>query len=224
MENRNAEVLDFLRGLRDNNDRAWFQANKPRYEAARRHVLEQTEWLIAHISAFDDTVKYLTPEDCLFRIYRDVRFSPDKRSYKTHFGTYVCAQGGRKSVLSGYYLHLEPQNSFLSGGVYCPDKDMLRRVRTALDIDFDVFRDIEAASDYKRFFGRMFSPDALKKMPQGFSPDSPAAEYIRFKMFFVEHRFTDDEVCAPDFLDNVLPMCRAMKPFNDFMNAAILDF
>lgn len=224
MENRNTEILDFLRDLRDNNTRPWFVANKPRYEAARQLVLAQTEWLIAHIAAFDDTVSYLEPKDCLFRIYRDVRFSSDKRPYKTHFGIYICAQGGHKSVLSGYYLHLEPNNSALCGGIYCPDKEMLWRVRTALDIDFDMFRDIEAAADYRRYFGKMFSPDVLKKMPQGFSPDSPAADYLRFKTFLVEHRLSDDEVCAPDFLDNLLPVCRALKPFNDFMNAAVLDY
>lgn len=223
MENKNGEILEFLRELRSNNNRVWFQTNKLRYEAARQYVLHQTEWLIAHIAAFDDTVKYLDPKECLFRIYRDTRFSPDKRPYKHHFGTYICAQGGHKSILSGYYLHIEPQHSALCGGIYCPDKETLKRVRTAIDIDFDEFMRITAADDFKRNFGKVFAQNTLRRVPQGFAPDSPAADYLKFKEFFVEHHFSDDEVCASDFLDRLLPMCRAMKPFNDFVNAAVLD-
>ncbi len=223
MTNRNREILAFLRDLSNNNNRPWFVENKPRYEVARQLVLDQTAWLIAKIGEFDPTVRYLEPKDCLFRIYRDVRFSPNKRPYKEHFGTYICMNGGHKSLLSGYYLHIQPEASALCGGIYCADKDMLRNIRTALDIDYDEFQRIEAADDYRQYFGKMFSDDVLKKMPQGFSPDSPAAEYLKFKTFFVQHSFTDDEVCAPDFLERLLPMCRAMKPFNDFMNAALTD-
>lgn len=223
MENKNREILAFLSDLRDNNMRPWFQANKARYDAARAHLLDTTAWLIAHIARFDDTVRYLEPKECLFRIYRDTRFSPDKSPYKRHFGTYICAQGGHRSILSGYYLHLEPGHSALCGGVYCPDKETLKRVRTAIDIDYDEFERIIAADDFRQHFGTVVAYNTLQRVPQGFSADSLAAKYLKFKEFIVEHHFTDDEVCAPDFFENLLPMCQAMKPFNDFMNAAILE-
>lgn len=217
----NSFVLSFLRDLAAHNDRTWFQANKARYDAAHQYVIEETAWLIHNIAPFDDTIQYLMPKECLFRIYRDVRFSLDKSPYKKHFGTYIAAQGGHKSILSGYYLHIEPDHSALCGGIYCPDKDMLKRLRTAIDIDFEEFTQIIQEKEFAHYFGKVFSPNKLQKLPQGFDAESPAAEYLKFKEFFVEHHFSDKEICAPDFLERLLPMCRAMKPFNDFLNAAL---
>lgn len=218
----NAFILSFLRDLATHNNREWFQQNKTRYDISRQHIIDQTNWLIHNIAPFDPTIQYLDAKDCLFRIYRDIRFSHDKSPYKRHFGTYIAAQGGRKSFLSGYYLHIEPNNSALCGGIYCPDKKMLKRVRTAIDIDFEDFQKIINEKEFKHYFGNVFALNKLKKNPQGFDANSPAAEYLKFKEFFVKHSFTDSEVCAPDFLERLLPMCRAMKPFNDFLNSALL--
>ena len=105
---QNQLIIDFLRDLVANNNRDWFAANKERYQTTLDAFREEVAWFIARIGEFDERVKYLTPEDCLFRIYRDIRFSPNKLPYKNHFGAYICPNGGRKSPLSGYYLHLQP--------------------------------------------------------------------------------------------------------------------
>ena len=104
----NKELFQFLSELRLHNNREWFQANKPRYDLLHRQFIEVVQELINRMTLFEPELAGLTPKDCIFRIYRDIRFSPDKTPYKTHFGAYIAAYGGRKSEYAGYYLHLEP--------------------------------------------------------------------------------------------------------------------
>ncbi len=113
-------VLAFLNDLSANNHREWFESNRVRYEQSRNEVLQLTDRLIEEIRGFDPTIPPLNGKECLFRIYRDVRFSPNKAPYKTYFGSYM-AVGGRKSVRAGYYLHIDPTGSFMGGGIYMPE-------------------------------------------------------------------------------------------------------
>ncbi len=124
----NTQILQFLTELRENNYREWFQDNKKRYDALKDGFTEEVQQLINRIGLFDPEIIGLEAKDCLFRIYRDIRFSPDKTPYKTHFGAYI-ARGGRSSERGGYYLHLEPGNSMLSGGVWMPPTPLLKKLR-----------------------------------------------------------------------------------------------
>lgn len=131
-------VIEFLSGLKANNNREWFQANKNQYEESREKILFITELLINEIRKFDKDIPAMDPKDCLFRIYRDVRFSHDKQPYKTHFGSYI-ARGGRKSTRAGYYFHIDPDASFLGGGIYMPESNVIKALRNAIYEQPEVF-------------------------------------------------------------------------------------
>ena len=122
----NAEIIQFLTELRQNNNREWFQANKSRYDFLRKVFIDEVQQLIDRIALFDPEIAGLEAKDCLFRIYRDIRFSPDKTPYKIHFAAYMASCGGRGSERAGYYIHLEPGGCLLSGGVWCPPPALLK--------------------------------------------------------------------------------------------------
>ena len=218
---QNQLIIDFLRDLVANNNRDWFAANKERYQTTLDAFREEVAWFIARIGEFDERVKYLTPEECLFRIYRDIRFSPNKLPYKNHFGAYICPNGGRKSLLSGYYLHLQPDGSFLSGGIYCPQPAALKQLRESIELNYHELAAIANEKPFKKAFDGIVSPEVLKRVPTGFSPDSPAAEWLKYKHFIVEHPLTEAELVAADFREKALDVFRAMKPFNDFCNESL---
>ena len=123
------EVFDFLRELRANNNREWFQDNKKRYDALRADFISDVGQLINRIATFDPEIAGLDARSCVYRIYRDLRFSPDKTPYKTYFSAYMTGFGGRSSAYGGYYIHLEPDAPQLAGGVWCPTSPMLKQLR-----------------------------------------------------------------------------------------------
>ena len=122
------EILKFLELLSGNNNREWFEANKPMYQSAKSLYETLITNTITGIGAFDSSIGHPLAKDCLFRIFRDVRFSKDKAPYKTNFGAFI-ASGGRKSPKSGYYIHIEPEKSFIGGGIYMPQPDVLKKLR-----------------------------------------------------------------------------------------------
>src|SRR5665648_887445 len=111
------QILDFLKDLEANNSREWFDLNRDRYDSTRKQFLVVAEQLIHDIRLFDDEIPLLNPKDCVFRIFRDVRFSKDKLPFKSNYGCFI-ARGGKKSGFAGYYLHIQPGECFLSGGIY----------------------------------------------------------------------------------------------------------
>lgn len=217
---KHREIIDFLRELAANNNRQWFADNKERYQALLAEFKQEVATLISQIAEFDASIKYVRPEDCIFRIYRDTRFSPDKTPYKLHFAAYM-APSGRKSPFAGYYLHIEPGKSLLSGGIYCPEKENLKRLRQAIDDNFEDFLTIIEADDFKRLFGQIESPEVLQRVPLGFDANSPAANYLKYKHFCLCHYLTDAALCDSYFEQNALETFHAMKPFNDFCNEAL---
>jgi uncharacterized protein (TIGR02453 family) len=134
-------TLEFLSDLTDNNQREWFEANKKRYEAAKKDVAALVGELISGITSFDGNLAGLEAKDTLFRIFRDVRFSHDKSPYKNNMGAWM-ARGGRKSLFAGYYLHIEAgDKSFLAGGSYMPEAPVLKAIREAVDYQPEDFKD-----------------------------------------------------------------------------------
>ncbi|MDR0829380.1 MAG: DUF2461 domain-containing protein [Prevotellaceae bacterium] len=220
----NKYILDFLRELNENNNREWFAANKERYNIAAEFFKKEVADLIVKIAEFDADIKYLAPENCVFRIYRDIRFSPDKTPYKTHFGAYMAKSGGRKSPFAGYYLHIAHDEAFLSGGIYCPEKDTLKKIRKAIEVDFDDLQKIVSEQDFKKYFGKMQSFETpLVKVPVGFSADSPAAEWLKFRDFGIINPVNDKIFCQDNFTDYCKKVFGAMKNFNDFFNEIIAE-
>lgn len=219
------ETLLFLDDLRRNNYKEWFHANRARYDAAKANVLDNAARLVEGINAFDPSLGYPDVSKLIYRINRNMRFSPDKTPYKTHFGLIMNADGDRHSPLSGYYMHVEPGGmSVVSCGLYMPEamSGSLAAIRTAIDTHWDEFSAIVNEPEFKEHIGGLSREDkVLKRVPRGFSADSPAAEYLKLNHFYVWKHLPDELVTSPDYIPEALRLYRLMKPLNDFLNRVV---
>lgn len=220
------EIITYLRRLQANNNREWFNAHKDEFlkHQARFHGL--VEEVIREISAFDPVMATLTPKDCTYRIYRDVRFSSDKSPYKCHFGAFI-AKGGKKSGNSGYYFHIStggseeyPYCHMLAAGDYCCDPEVLKILREDIvngEGDFD-----RAVKQADASF-RLEQDGALKRNPKGFPADAPYSEYLRLKYYCLTALPGDDFWEGDDLAKRIAAKFATTKPFLDYINRAI-DF
>lgn len=215
------ETIKFLKDLEANNDRDWLRANKKAFETAKDDFAGFVGELIAGISRWDPDVSGLAPDACIFRIYRDVRFSKDKSPYKTNFGAYI-SPGGRKTNSPGYYIHIQPGGqSFLAAGKHMPEPKELLALRNAVAGKTDEFLKILGAKKFKDAWGEM-DGEKLKTPPKGFPKDHPAVEYLKLKGFTVSHPLKNDKVLIePDFAGNAVKAFRELKPFIDFLRRAL---
>lgn len=216
------DVLDFTRDISMNNNRAWFVENKLRYESVKACFEDFVGNLISRISEFDESVSFLTPKDCTYRIYRDLRFSEDKSPYKTHIGGYINSHG-KKSFYSGYYIHIEAGASMIAGGSYCLPSPMLNNIRHEIYDNIDSFRKIVEDKSFRAFYPTI-GGSRLKTYPKGFPKDFEFIDYIRCKDYTLMHSvsdsFFDDDSCV----EVIVEAFRMMKPFNDFINEVIDDY
>ncbi|NTV25259.1 MAG: DUF2461 domain-containing protein [Chlorobiaceae bacterium] len=216
-------TLDFLRSLKENNNREWFQAHKPLYESAYGDYFDTVARMVASIASFDAEIAAILPDpkSCIMRIYRDTRFSKDKTPYKTGFFAYVSA-GGRKGPLAGYYLHLEPGASFAGGGLYMPEAKILEKTRIAIDTGFPEWVSIVTEPDFSDNFPAGVLPSgSTKRPPKGYDSTNPALEFLRYKGYYTQKFFSDGEVTAPEFPETLAETCRAVMPMVRFLNRAI---
>jgi len=213
------ETLNFLNKLTENNNREWFQANKAFYEQARNEFILFVGELIKGISKFDSSVKNLSPKDCLFRIYRDTRFSNDKTPYKTNFGAFI-SQGGLKSQLPGYYVHVQSGECFASAGIYMPQPDALNKIRQEIYYHFDEFKAIIESKEFKNY-KLNFWEDKLKRPPKGFDSDFQGIEFIKMKSFVPYYELADDELVQEGIADKIIKILGIMYPLNVFLTRAI---
>ncbi len=216
------ELFVFLRELKENNNRVWFQANKDRYE---RYFKDP---LLAFIAAIGERLPSISPYyvaiprvtgGSLFRIYRDVRFSRDKRPYKTWAGMHFRHERARDVHSPGFYLHLEPGNCFISCGIWKPDRETLLRVRQVI-ADHPP-RWIEAISDPDFVAAYQLAGDSLKRPPRGFDPEHPLIEDLKRVDFLASHPITEERALSPDFLDFYADMCQKAVPFMRFLTEAV---
>lgn len=209
-------ILDFLTELKQNNNREWFDQHKKEYLDVKYKHEVILEKVIEEISHFDPVTGKPEPKDCVFRIYRDIRFSADKLPYKTHLGAFI-ARGGRKSVRPGYYLHLEPGNSMIGGGIYMPQPDVLKKIRNEIYFDSGTFRRILEEKSFSKLFGSLYE-DKLLRNPKDFDADFVDIDLLRYKSYFVERYISDEQVLSDKFLPLVVDSCKAMIPFHLFLN------
>ncbi len=211
-------ILQFLTELVANNNREWFAENKGKYELALNQFTEIVNTLIAQIGEFDPSIRGMQAKDCIFRIYRDVRFSHNKAPYKNHFGAYISANGGRKSERAGYYIHFEPNGSLLAGGLYCPAPPVLKAIRQSVYHNIEEYKEILHAPAFKKFidFG-----EKLKTVPRGFPKDFPDGEYLKSKDFGYMFKMDEEFYSSEDFISEVVDIFKEMKPLNDFMNYTV---
>lgn len=218
-------ILQFLRELAQHNDRAWFNEHKDRYLAVQQRWNSFCESLIGEIGAFDPDIARLTLRDCTYRIYRDTRFSNDKSPYKTHFGVFL-APGGKKSMHAGYYFHVGtgesadyPHGHMLASGNYCYDPKAIQILREDISDGWDSFQQEVLAVADPRF--TVDQEGALKRVPRGYAPDAPYADWMRLKSYCLVMNVDDAFITQPHLAKRVAELFRTTKPFNDYVNRAV---
>ncbi|WP_034297828.1 DUF2461 domain-containing protein [Herbaspirillum sp. RV1423] len=183
------DLTQYLAELSENNNRAWFVMNKPRYDILRAEFLELVIKLIADISKFDPAIAGCNPKKALFRINRDMRFSHDKSPYKTHFSAALTASGLKKPSSGGgpaYYFHIDADGQLLvAGGEYMPPADRLRAIRRQVIADAAGFSKVLKNKTIKDNYGGLQEEGKLTRPPKGFDADGPHGEYIKLKSFIV---------------------------------------
>ncbi len=212
-------TLDFLRDLRGNNNREWFEANRKRYTDARAAFESLISDLIFRFGSIED-LGGATAKDCMFRINRDVRFSKDKSPYNAHMSAAI-ASGGRKGEGRSYYLQIQPDNeSFIGGGLYMPDSAQLGKIRDDFVDGRRGFRKIINVPKFKEYFGEV-QGEALKTTPKGYPKDHPDMDLLRMKQFLATHAMTDSQIALPDLADHILDVCATIKPFVNYFHEVL---
>ena len=227
------EILQFLTELSANNNREWFAENKARYQECYAQFVAFSAEYIRRLSELDSSLAVLQPKDCIWRIYRDVRFSHDKRPYKEWFGCFPAAgvpgqprTWGKHSMRGGYYVHIQPGECMFAGGIWDPSKELLTALRKEIEANYEEVEDIMGSESWKRYFGQDFDPfwGVLKKVPAGFDPEFKHAEWLKHKCYTFSTPLTDKEVCSPDFIDKIIDIAAAGKPMNDFLNYTFEEY
>jgi uncharacterized protein (TIGR02453 family) len=218
---RNKEILDFLTQLTANNNREWFAEHKDYCRELQSDFEKTVQALINGIASFDPSLKGVEAKNCLFRLYRDTRFSPDKTPYKDHFGAYMASAGGRKSPRAGYYFHLQPGNSFVSGGIYMPEADVLKALRQAVYENIDEWLEITGGRFAELFPDMYGEEDKLKKTPPGYPKEWPHAGLLKYKHYAFGHDLADSFVDQKDFMEEILSLYKAIQPLNRFLNFTV---
>lgn len=212
-----ASTIEFLKKLAKNNNRDWFNEHKGLYIEAQEDVLHLVENLISEIGAYDEEILKIDAKKALFRIYRDSRFSKDKSPYKTNFGASLGIGKGNK--IAGYYLHIEPEKSFLAGGVYMPEASVLKEIRQEISSNGKEFLTILEQDDFRQNFRGLSVENKLKKAPRGFEKDDPMVEFLKLKHFVVSHPLADDELLHTNAAAHFAHILRPVKALNDFLEA-----
>ncbi len=216
------DTLDFLKALGDNNTREWFADNKKWYERARADFERLVTEVIQAVGSFDPEIGTLQPKKCIFRIYRDVRFSTDKSPYKTHFGAVFSHRNLGKT--SGYYLHISPDESFVSCGHYMLMPDQLKKMRQGIFSDFEYFKEILDEKQFKKEIGDLYrDDDMLKRVPNGFDKDHPSAEYMKLKHFYALKPLPEAVLESDDLVPYIKNAYKLMQPLSRFLNDVLLE-
>ncbi|KPK87828.1 MAG: hypothetical protein AMS27_01450 [Bacteroides sp. SM23_62_1] len=212
-------TLDFLVVLKKNNNRQWFQNNKPWYEEARKDFIGFIELLALEIGKFDPAIGQVNPREAMFRIYRDIRFSKDKSPYKANMGAHIVP-GGKKSGLAGYYFHIEPGDCFLAGGIYMPLPEILKKVRREIYENIEEFLSIIENKKFLDYFGKIWG-EQLVNPPAGYPKDFENINLLKYKNYTVLHSIPEDILFGNTLLNEVIYGFKLMYPFNKFINYAI---
>jgi len=216
------QTLKFLSQLKKNNNKPWFDAHRPQYEAARIDFSNFIQLVIDALQKSDTTITGITAKDSQFRINRDVRFSKDKRPYKENFGAFI-ARGGKKSIYAGYYFHLAPGNSFMGGGLWQPEPANLKKVRQEIDYNWEEFQSIVKNRTFRKIFGDLYKGEdmSLKRMPKGYEEDHPAIDYLKLQSLIAEATIPDEDLTKATLHKKTLAAFQALQPLLNFINRCL---
>lgn len=213
-------TITFLKNLKKNNNKAWFDQNKDKYLSARTDFTIFVNDLLEKMVSFDPDMKDLEAKNCMFRINRDVRFSKNKTPYKINLSA-SFSRGGKKAIYAGYYFHLQPGNgSFAGGGLWMPESAELKKVRQEIDYNFPEFKKIINAPAFKKNFGELEREEGqvLVNIPKGYDKENVAGEYLKLKSFVATRFLPDEVITQPGLAKEVTQSFKALAPFLKFLN------
>ncbi|MCW3117585.1 MAG: hypothetical protein JWM28_1667 [Chitinophagaceae bacterium] len=216
-------TLKFLKDLKKNNNKPWFDAHRKEYENAKADFAGFIDELIKKHGKKDETISHLKAKDCMFRINRDVRFSKDKSPYKCNMGAYIN-RGGKKSLFGGYYFHCEPGKSFVGGGLWMPMPSELHKIRQEIDYNLSDFKKIVESKKFKSVYHTV-SRDAeytLSRIPKGYEADNPAAEYLKLKSVVATASVPDSTLTSKELSKKITTAFETLQPLLEFINHAII--
>ncbi len=209
-----ASALEFLKQLKKNNNREWFDEHKSRFKEEEQQMKLFYKTVESLLLQHDSIIKTKA-----YRIYRDVRFSKDKTPYKKHFAASFTRK--KPELRGGYYLHIQWGNkSFLGVGFWNPEKDDLYRIRKEIEIDAEEMRAVLGGKNLQKHWGEI-EGKRLKTSPRGFDKNHPDIDLINLKQYIFTHTFTDKEVLSPDFAETVNQYFKAIRPFFDYMSEVL---
>ncbi|MCI9576820.1 MAG: DUF2461 domain-containing protein [Clostridiales bacterium] len=217
-------IIDYLSTLSMNNNREWYHANKDDYKKANAEFEKLLQTLILEIGKFDSSILHNNPKDLTFKIVRDIRFSHDKSPYNPAFRAHISPKG-KLPVPVGYYLIIKPgDKSFLGGGLFADMfKDATTMIRDYIVRHGEEWEKIIHEPDFEKNF--TVHGTVLKNVPSGYEKEHPQADYLKFKSWYLEYPLKDEEVKEVEiFLGKAVELFQIMKPFNDYLNKALVDF
>ncbi|RYY08180.1 MAG: DUF2461 domain-containing protein [Sphingobacteriaceae bacterium] len=215
-----AETLAFLKDLVENNNRDWFLGHKSTYEQARENVIDFANELLQSLSKIDPQVNTDTdPKKCVMRIYRDVRFSKDKTPYKNNFGINFKTGAGNAEL--GYYLHIQPEKSFVGGGYWMPQPDHLKAIRQEIDYNGDVLNSIISDTSFINDFSAFDQQEQLKNNPKGYEANHQYINLLKLKSFAAVHPLSDKELMDKSAVATAMKYLKKILPLNNFLNQAL---
>lgn len=209
-----ASSIEFLKLLKENNNREWFNQHKETFTEQQSFIETFADSLLAEMNVHD-MIETPSGKASLHRIYRDTRFSNDKTPYKTNWsGSFRRATKQRRG---GYYFHIEPGNSFVTGGFHGPNTEDLKRIREDISYDAQPLRKILNSKSIVTTFGSL-QGEQLKTSPKGFDANNEGIDLLRYKQFLLTRKFTDEEILSSSFLKEVNQTFKNLRPFFDYMS------
>lgn len=213
-------IFDYLERLEVNNDRNWFHEHKFEYDEIRTDFDNFIDTLIVPLAQLDPSIGSVTANECIFRIYRDIRFSHDKTPYKTHFSAFI-GNGGKKTRLAGYYIHIQPDQSFFAGGVYSPDPIVLESIRNNIYHHPDEIRGILNHKKFISTFHDLSDEERLKNPPKGYPKDCKEIELLKNKHFVTHYPLKNNFFFQEELVHRIVDLCKIQYPLNAFLNRSI---
>lgn len=217
-------VIDYLSGLKENNNRQWYHEHKTEYKAANAEFEKVLQDLIVGIGEFDRSILHNVPRELTFKLVRDTRFSHDKSPYNPSFRAHIASKG-KLPIPVGYYIMIKPGGgTFLGGGLFADMfKDATTMIRDYISANPEEWDQIINDDTFQKYF--TVGGTALKNVPKGYDKEHPQAEYLKNKSWYVEYFIQDEKLCdTKKFIDLAVEVFKAMKPFNDYLNRALAGF
>jgi uncharacterized protein (TIGR02453 family) len=215
-------TLTFIKKLSNNNNKAWFDENRPSFEQAKSDFEGLVRNIITDFGKIDTDIAPLEAKNCIFRQYRDIRFSKDKTPYKQHMGA-SFDRDGKKSGFAGYYLHIEPGNkSMAGGGIWMPEGEQVKKIRQEIDYGWDEFKEILQEKAFRKIYGDLEQGEyKLSREPKGYDKENPAIEYLKLKSLVATRPISDAELVSNDLLQKVVSAFTALMPLVKFINRSL---